>query len=137
LIKEKIVKKNRFFRITHLIIFTIVGLLLAASSQLGAQEENIHQGLAPGEGRDLVLGNCTVCHSASIILQNHMSREAWDKTITWMQKEQGMWELEKSDRKIILDYLSTAQGLNQKLAKENPGKRKNPMYEFDYQPNPF
>jgi hypothetical protein len=135
--KEKVVKKNKFFRIPHLITFIIFGLFLATSSQLGAQEESIYQGLAPGEGRDLVFGNCTVCHSASIILQNHMSREAWDKTITWMQKEQGMWELEKSDRKTILDYLSMTQGLNQKLAKEKFGKRKTPMYEFDYQPNPF
>lgn len=130
-------KKNKFFRISHLITFTVFGLFLAIASQLGAQEENIYQGLAPGEGRDLVLGNCIVCHSASIILQNHMSREAWDKTITWMQKEQGMWELEKKDRKIILDYLFKTQGLNQKLAKEKFDKRKNSMYEFNYQPNPF
>jgi hypothetical protein len=135
--KEKVVKKNKFFRIPHLITFIIFGLFLATSSQLGAQEESIYQGLAPGEGRDLVFGNCTVCHSASIILQNHMSREAWDKTITWMQKEQGMWELEKIDRKTILDYLSATQGLNQKLVKDKFDKRKSSMYEFDYQPNPF
>ena len=130
-------KKNRIFRISHLIIFIVTGLFLATSSLLGAQEDYTHQGLAPGEGRDLVLGNCTVCHSASIILQNHMSWEAWNKTISWMQKEQGMWELEKNDRKIILDYLSKTQGLNQKLAKDKLDKRKNSIYEFDYQPNPF
>ena len=39
-----------------------------------------------------------------------MSRKAWDKTITWMQKEQGLWELNKEVRKIILDYLSKTQG---------------------------
>ena len=62
-----------------------------------------------------------------------MSREAWDKTITWMQEEQGLWELGK-DRKIILDYLSKAQGIEKKIVGGTEG---NPMYEFDYRANPL
>lgn len=111
-------------------------MLLA--SNLGAQEEINYQGLTPGEGIELVLGNCTVCHSADIILQNHMSRKAWDKTLTWMQEEQGMWELDKPDRKMILDYLSKAQGIDEKKAFNKSIRRKsNSMYEFDYRPNPL
>lgn len=105
------------------------------TSNLAAQEQIDYQGLAPGEGVELVLENCTVCHSADIILQNHMSRVAWDKTLTWMQKEQGLWELDKKDRNIILDYLSKTQGMGN--YKDEPIRRSNPMYEFDYRPNPL
>ena len=102
-------------------------------SDLSAKEKRNYQGLPPGEGVDLVLENCTACHSTEIIRENHMSLEAWDKTITWMQEKQELWELGK-DRKIILDYLSKAQGVEKKIA---GGREGNPMYEFDYQANPL
>ena len=67
-----------------------------------------------------------------------MSRKAWDKTITWMQKEQGLWELNREVRKIILDYLSKTQGINiNKAVRESNRKNSNQMYEFDYRPNPL
>lgn len=110
----------------------LAGLMLLASD-LAAKEEMDYQGLPPGAGVDLVLENCTACHSTDIIRKNHMSREAWDKTITWMQEKQGLWELGK-DRQIILDYLSNAQGVEKNKA---VGRRNNPMYEFDYKPNPL
>lgn len=65
-----------------------------------------------------------------------MTREAWDETITWMQEEQGLWELEAADRKTILDYLASRQGVEHKIKKDS-GKRTNSMYEFDYKPNPL
>jgi len=116
--------------------FILVLFLSLSNSFLWAQEANTHQGLPPGQGRDLVLGNCTVCHSSAIILQNHMTRESWDETISWMQKEQGMWDLDKKDRKIILDYLARHQGADPKF-NQNSKNRKNPMYEFEYYPNPL
>ena len=108
-------------------------VMILLTSDLGAKEERDYQGLPPGEGIDLVLENCTACHSIDIIRENHMSREAWDKTITWMQEKQGLWELGK-DRKIILDYLSKAQGVEKNIA---GGRDGNPMYEFDYRANPL
>ena len=116
-------------------IVLIISIFLIASNSLLYAEENMQQGLHSGPGIDLVLGNCTICHSTSIILQNHMDREAWDKTITWMQKEQGMWELEADDRKAILEYLSKHQGINQNMNRNS--KRKQSMYEFDYSANPL
>ena len=120
------------------LVLVLFGVVMLLASNLVAQEEINYQGLNPGVGIELVLGNCTVCHSADIILQNHMSRKAWDKTLTWMQKEQGMWELDKPDRKIILDYLSKAQGIGEKKISGKAIRRKNnPMYEIDYRPNPL
>ena len=67
-----------------------------------------------------------------------MSRTAWNKTITWMQKEQGLWELNKEVRKIILDYLSKTQGItNNKFSGRANRKNSNHMYEFDYRANPL
>ena len=116
-------------------IVLIMSIFIFVSNSLLYAEEDMQQGLPSGPGIDLVLGNCTICHSTSIILQNHMDREAWDKTITWMQKEQAMWELEADDRKAILEYLSKHQGINQNMNRNS--KRKQSMYEFDYSANPL
>ena len=117
---------------------TILVLAFFLRSNAVAKEKNNYQGLSPVSGVELVVKNCTVCHSADIILENHMSRKEWDKTITWMQKEQGLWELNKEVRKIILDYLSKTQGIaNNKFSKRAIRKKRNQMYEFDYRANPL
>ena len=113
--------------------FTLLAVVMILAPDLSAKEKRNYQGLPPGDGVDLVLENCTACHSTEIIRENRMSRKAWDETITWMQEKQGLWELGK-DRKIILDYLSKAQGLEKNIA----GVREdNQMYEFDYRANPL
>ena len=128
---------NRLEREKLFFALTILVLALFLRSHAVAKEKNKHQGLSPVSGVELVVKNCTVCHSADIILENHMSRKAWDKTITWMQKEQGLWELNKEVRKIILDYLAKTQGISTKKVLRGPiGKNRNQMYEFDYRANP-
>ena len=129
---------NRHGRGKYFFTLTILALAFLLSSNLVAKEKNNYQGLSPVFGVELVVKNCTVCHSADIILENHMSRKAWDKTITWMQKEQGLWELNKEVRKIILDYLSKTQGIsNNKVLRGPIRKNRNQMYEFDYRANPL
>lgn len=94
--------------------------------------------LPPGPGRDQVVQNCTACHSAAIILQNRMTRERWDETITWMQEKQGLWELEPDLRNTILDYLSRHFGAGapaKGASGEAPRRRR--MYPYDYPPNPL
>ncbi len=94
-------------------------------------EDPQNQGLAPGKGREQILENCTACHSTAIILQNHMPRKQWDQTLTWMQEKQGLWHLEPSLRKTILDYLSTHQGT------KTPQSH-NPLgHQYSYRPNPL
>lgn len=66
--------------------------------------------LLPGPDRALVVGHCTACHSASVIRQNHLSRDQWDDTITWMQDTQGLWALSADHRARVLDYLVATQG---------------------------
>ena len=116
----------------------ILALVFLLTSNAVPKNKNNYQGLPPLSGVELVIKNCTVCHSADIILENHMSRKAWDKTITWMQKEQGLWELNKEVRKIILDYLSKTQGISTNKVLRGPvRKNSNQMYEFEYKANPL
>lgn len=68
--------------------------------------------LPEGPNRDLVIQNCLACHSEKIIIQNRMSRSAWDTKISWMQKTQNLWQIPKDARNKILDYLEQTQGLS-------------------------
>lgn len=116
------------------ILISVTVLLICASSVWA--EEVDYQGLPEGKGRDLVLETCTACHTASIILQNHMTRKKWDETLTWMQDKQGLWELEPPVRNTILDYLAKHQGEGTSNSSTAQPPH-NPMYEFDYHPNPL
>jgi hypothetical protein len=60
-----------------------------------------------GPNVELVETTCIACHSARLVLQNRMSRERWDETLTWMQKKHNLPEFDSEDRLAILDYLST------------------------------
>ena len=71
-------------------------------------ENGIHvrTGLIDAEGMNLVITNCTACHSAKIIMQNRMTTERWNATIKWMQETQNLQDLGK-DQEAIVNYLVT------------------------------
>tara|TARA_R110000868_G_scaffold143770_1_gene362285 strand:- start:54 stop:530 length:477 start_codon:yes stop_codon:yes gene_type:complete len=71
-------------------------------------ENGIHMrtGFIEGDGLDLVIQNCTSCHSAKLVTQNRMSKEKWLATIRWMQESQNLWNLGVNEEPI-LNYLST------------------------------
>lgn len=75
-------------------------------------------GFVIAEGFEVVKENCTVCHSAAIIIQNRMTRDSWLESIRWMQKNQGLWKL-MDNEPIILDYLAKHYNLIE------TGRRKN------------
>ena len=82
-------------------------------AQLNPEEEiseivdDIHvaTGLKAGTGLELVITNCTGCHSARLVTQNRMDRQTWATTIKWMQQTQGLWDL-GDNTDVILDYLA-------------------------------
>lgn len=67
-------------------------------------------GLAQGDGLRLVRAQCTVCHSARLITQNHGTRAQWKTLIRWMQRTQGLWPIPPQVEKKILDYLEAHYG---------------------------
>jgi len=63
--------------------------------------------LRDGEGRDLTVGRCIICHSVEYIPANApaMDRAAWQKTIQKMRDRFGA-PITDQQANTILDYLS-------------------------------
>lgn len=72
--------------------------------------------LPQGVGRNLVVKNCTNCHSAKLVAQNSATAEGWESMIRWMQATQNLWDLGE-DEEAIIQYLS------QHFAPEKKGRR--------------
>ena len=85
-----------------------------------AVENGIHlaTGMAYDENFEIVRANCTACHSAKLITQNRMSRDAWDETIQWMQETQKLWDLGPNHERI-LDYLEKNYAPNKVGRRQN------------------
>lgn len=62
-------------------------------------------GLVVSEELNLVIANCTACHSSKLITQFHTDRQGWLEKIRWMQQKQKLWDLGEAEPKI-LDYLA-------------------------------
>lgn len=61
-------------------------------------------GFIAEEGYQTVIQNCTICHSSQLVIQNRMTKEAWNSTIKWMQETQNLWEL-GANQEVIVNYL--------------------------------
>lgn len=70
------------------------------------------------EGYELVVANCTNCHSAKLVTQNRATAEGWRNTIVWMQETQNLWDLGDAEEHIIA-YLA------KNYAPVKQGRRKN------------
>ena len=79
---------------------------------------HVRTGLIDAPGLMLVVNNCTNCHSAKLVTQNRMSKEAWLTTIRWMQETQNLWNLGKNEDSII-NYLATNYAPKHKGRREN------------------
>ena len=85
----------------------LLGAILGASALAQEKKTDPDTGLIveDAEGFGFVKGQCTVCHSAKLIIQSGKSREGWMDTIRWMQRNQGLWDLGPTEEPI-LDYLA-------------------------------
>ncbi len=62
------------------------------------------------ENKILVLQNCVLCHSESLVSQQEMKRDEWDTTLLWMENKHKLKFESKETRKKILDYLTSYFG---------------------------
>ena len=67
--------------------------------------------LKAGEGRELVAGNCSMCHSLDYIQMNSplFDRKGWEASVTKMIKVMGA-PIREQDVPAIVDYLNTQYG---------------------------
>ncbi len=86
-----------------------------ATAEVDLIKDGIHipTGLIDDVNLDLVISNCTACHSAKLITQNRSSREGWQSMIRWMQESQKLWDLGENEE-AILDYLAKNYAPDQK-----------------------
>jgi len=100
--------------------------LVELEEELPEFENGIHleSGLKEGEDLQLIIANCTSCHSAKMITQNRATREGWLHMIEWMQETQNLWELGDNEP-LILDYLAA------NYAPEKKGRRA-PLMNIDW-----
>lgn len=91
---------------------SLAALALAAVLPLAAaaQDTDPDSGFVIADGWETVKANCTVCHSAKLVTQNHGTRNRWEYLIRWMQDTQGLWQLPPDIETTILDYLAEYYG---------------------------
>ena len=66
---------------------------------------HLQTGFKADANLNLVIANCTSCHSAKMVTQNRATREGWKTMIRWMQETQNLWDLGENED-AILDYLA-------------------------------
>ena len=90
-----------------------------ANSSLKQQTEVTEHDFIIDEGYELVVANCTNCHSAKLVTQNRATAEGWKNTIVWMQETQNQWDLGEYEDKIVAylarNYAPTQQGRRKNL----------------------
>ena len=89
--------------------YLLCAAAVATAAIAFAQEAKFE--LKPGPGRDLVMGNCAVCHSLDYIQGNSpfMTRQVWDAEVTKMIKAFGA-PVSDADAKVIVEYLTVNYG---------------------------
>ncbi len=101
--------RRRFF--TRLALASLVVLVAEVfAARITASKYDNATGLVVAPGYQIVIANCTACHSARIIIQQGMNRDNWRETIEWMQNEQGLWPISAPTLAEMLNYLATHYG---------------------------
>ena len=86
----------------------ILGLFMLLSAAF-ADEGKIQ--LKDGPGKDLVMGNCVMCHSLDYVPMNSvfLDRKGWEASVNKMIKVMGA-PIKSEDVPQIVDYLSKYYG---------------------------
>jgi hypothetical protein len=85
--------------------------VVGCSIALGALADESAIRLKDDPKRDLVVGNCVMCHSLDYIPMNSpfLDAKGWDATVTKMINVMGA-PIKPADAKEIVDYLSRNYG---------------------------
>ena len=81
------------------------GTATAQVATTPSSDEDLWQGLPPGEGREETFISCVPCHSLRLVTQQRLSKWRWNETIDRMIEEEEMSSLSAADRELIVSYL--------------------------------
>jgi hypothetical protein len=91
----------------------------SAPAQGGASAKlNLDEIFPPGRGRELLLNNCTTCHTFVPIVVLQMNKEAWDRNSRDHRGRVGA--LSDADFKTLYDYLRANFNPNRPVPKLPP-----------------
>jgi cytochrome c len=80
-------------------------LRAGSGAAVAAPARDFGPGWPAGPGQAETGELCDSCHSLAIVKQQRLSRETWDKLLTWMVEKQGMAAQSPERRALMLDYL--------------------------------
>jgi len=119
---------------TSLLVLALLAAPLAAAKDSATERvpaTDPESGFVMADGWEMVKANCTVCHSAKLVTQNHGTRERWAYLIDWMQETQGLWPFSEDVEATILDYLAKHHGPKSSYRRQPlpPGARPDNPYK--------
>jgi cytochrome c len=87
------------------LIAYLSGLRAESGAAVAAQARDFGPDWPAGPGQAETGELCNSCHSLAIVKQQRLSRETWDKLLTWMVDKQGMAAQSPERRALMLEYL--------------------------------
>ena len=87
------------------LIAYLSSLRAGSGAAVAAPARDFGPGWPAGPGQAETGELCDSCHSLAIVKQQRLSRETWDKLLTWMVEKQGMAAQSPERRALMLDYL--------------------------------
>ncbi len=94
-----------------------LGVVLAGAAR--ADDRGIED-FPAGPGREETANLCAACHTGRLVSQQGMTRAQWDETLDIMTARHQMPKLEGDERRLILDYLSSAFAPKARRGSPNP-----------------
>ena len=87
------------------LIAYLSSLRAGSGAAVAAPARDFGSGWPAGPGQAETGELCNSCHSLAIVKQQRLSRETWDKLLTWMVEKQGMAAQSPERRALMLEYL--------------------------------
>jgi len=95
------------------LFYSIYALIISPNSahieEQHLEGKQYESGFIVDEGYELVIQNCTGCHSSKLVTDNKATYKGWKENIRWMQQTQNLWDLGENEH-AILSYLAKNYG---------------------------
>lgn len=87
-------------------------LLTLATLAAGARgnEATPPDALARAPDWEIAARHCGACHSYRLVTAQRGDARFWTDVIRWMQRTQGLWQIEASEEARLIAYLADAYG---------------------------